>query len=243
MPRTRSSCGARSRMPGSSRSTSRRRGRCPGVFAVYGAGDLEGGLENAMAFEVVSNRDGSDGAAPRRPMLADDRVRHLGEAVAMVVAETRMQATDAAEAVEVDYDDLPVHVATAPGGPEIHPEAPGNVGYDWAFGDEARVAATFERAAHRTRLEMIDNRVFAMPMEPRGCFAEWDGERLHVGFSGQGVWGAEGRARREARARAGAGAGHHARTSAAASGSRARPTRSISSSPSPPVRSGGRSSG
>jgi carbon-monoxide dehydrogenase large subunit len=107
----------------------------------------------------------------------------------MVVAETRLQAMDAAEAVEVGYDDLAVHVATAPGGPEIHPEAPANVGYDWAFGDEAAVAATFEAAAFRTRLELVDNRVFAMPLEPRGCFAEWDGERLHVGFSGQGVWG------------------------------------------------------
>ena len=161
----------------------------PGVLAVYVAADLEGQLQNALDFELVRNRDGSKGAAPRRPMLAEDRVRHLGEAVAMVVADSLLAAQDALELIVLDIDDLPVHLATAEGGPEIHPEAPGNVGYDWAFGDEAEVAGTFERAAHTTRLELIDNRVFAMPMEPRGCFAEWDGARLHVGFSGQGVWG------------------------------------------------------
>ncbi len=161
----------------------------PGVLAVYVAADLAQGLENSLDFELVRNRDGSMGAAPRRPMLAEDRVRHLGEAVAMVVAETPLAAQDALELILLDIDDLPVHLATAEGGPLIHPEAPDNIAYDWAFGDEAQVAGTFDRAAHTTRLELIDNRVFAMPMEPRGCFAEWDGTRLHVGFSGQGVWG------------------------------------------------------
>jgi carbon-monoxide dehydrogenase large subunit len=80
-------------------------------------------------------------------------------------------------------------VATAAGGPQIHAEAPENRAYDWAFGDEAAVAATFAAAAHTTRLELVDNRVMGMSMEPRGAFAEWDGARLHVGFSGQGVWG------------------------------------------------------
>ena len=87
----------------------------------------------------------------------------------------RAAAMDAAELIACDFDDLPVHVATAVGGPAIHPEAPDNVAYDWAFGDEAAVAAAFAAAAHATRLELVDNRVMAMPMEPRGCFAEWDG--------------------------------------------------------------------
>ena len=91
--------------------------------------------------------------------------------------------------IAFDLDDLPVHVATAVGGPTIHPEAPDNLAFDWAFGDEAAVAAAFAAAAHTTRLELVDNRVMAMPMEPRGCFAEWDGARLHLAFSGQGVWG------------------------------------------------------
>ncbi len=161
----------------------------PGVIGVYHAGNLGGRLDNGMNFELVRNRDHSLGAAPRRPILAEDRVRYVGEPIALVVAESLAAAMDAVEVISCDFDDLPVHVATATGGPTIHPEAPDNVAYDWAFGDEAAVDAAFQAAAHRTRLELIDNRVMAMPLEPRGCFAEWDGSRLHVGFSGQGVWG------------------------------------------------------
>ena len=160
----------------------------PGVIAVYTAADLAGRLVNSMDFDVVTNRDGSEGAAPVRPVLAGTHVRHVGEAIAMVVAETRAQAMDAMEAIGADLKDLPVHVETAVGGPQIHAEAPDNRAYDWAFGDEAEVAAAFDVAAHRTRLELVDNRVMGMSLEPRGAFAEWDGARLHVGFSGQGVW-------------------------------------------------------
>ncbi len=161
----------------------------PGVLAVYVAGDFAGKMKNAMDFSVVKNRDGSRGASPVRPILADDRVCYAGEAIAMVVAETKLAALDAAELIVCDFEDRPVHVATAEGGPTIHEEAPGNLGFDWAFGDEAEVARVFETAAHTTRLELIDNRVMANPMETRGCFAEWSGGRIHVGFSGQGVWG------------------------------------------------------
>jgi carbon-monoxide dehydrogenase large subunit len=164
----------------------------PGVVAVFTAADLAGKLENSIAFETVRNRDGSRAAAPRRPILADTHVRYAGEAVAAVIADTRTAAIDAAELIEFELDDLPVHVETAPGGETIHPEAPGNLAYDWAFGDEAATEAAFARAAHRTRLELIDNRVMANPMEPRGCFAEWDGERIHVAYSGQGVWKLKG---------------------------------------------------
>jgi carbon-monoxide dehydrogenase large subunit len=145
-------------------------------------------LVNSVDYEVVKNRDGSEGAAPIRPVLAETHVRYVGEAIAMIVAEDLAAATDAMEAIEADFHDLPVHVATAAGGPQIHAEAPENRAYDWAFGDEAAVAATFAAAAHTTRLELVDNRVMGMSMEPRGAFAEWDGARLHVGFSGQGVW-------------------------------------------------------
>jgi carbon-monoxide dehydrogenase large subunit len=161
----------------------------PGVIAVFTAADLKGRLANSVDYEVVKNRDGSEGAAPVRPVLAETHVRYVGEAIAMIVAEDLGAATDAMEAIEADFHDLPVHVATAAGGPQIHAEAPENRAYDWAFGDEAAVAATFAAAAHTTRLELVDNRVMGMSMEPRGAFAEWDGARLHVGFSGQGVWG------------------------------------------------------
>ena len=161
----------------------------PGVVAVHVAADLDGGLVNAMDFSLVKNRDGSRGAAPVRPMLATDTVRYAGEAIAMVVAETRAAALDAVEAIAFETADLPVHAETAVGGATIHPEAPDNLAYDWSFGDEAEVGRIFAQAAHTTRLELVDNRVMAMPMEERGATAEWDGTRLHVRFSGQGVWG------------------------------------------------------
>ncbi len=161
----------------------------PGVVAVYTAADLAGHLVNEMDYSILKNDDGTRGAAPVRPMLASTAVRYVGEQVAMVVAETRAAALDAAEAVGFETEDLPVHVATAVGGPTIHPEAPDNLGYHWDFGDKNEVDRIFAAAAHTTRLEMIDNRVMAMPLEERGCTAEWDGTRLHVRFSGQGVWG------------------------------------------------------
>ena len=161
----------------------------PGVVAVHVAADLDGGLVNAMDFSLVKNRDGSRGAAPVRPMLATDTVRYAGEAIAMVVSETHAAALDAVEAIAFETADLPVHAETAVGGPTIHPEAPDNLAYDWGFGDEAEVGRIFAQAAHTTRLELVDNRVMAMPMEERGATAEWDGTRLHVRFSGQGVWG------------------------------------------------------
>ncbi len=160
----------------------------PGVRLVLTAADLEGHVENKVAFGTVQNADGTSGAKPRRPILAEDRVRYAGEIVAVVVADSTVAGLDALDLIECDFDELPIHVETAPGGETIHPEAPGNVGYDWAHGDAAAVDAAFADAAHTTRLELIDNRVISNAMEPRGCIANWDGARLHVGFSGQGVW-------------------------------------------------------
>jgi carbon-monoxide dehydrogenase large subunit len=159
-----------------------------GVVAVFTAADFDGRMANGVDFETITNRDGSEGAAPRRPILADAAVRYVGEAIAVVVAASRAAAQDAVEAIACEFEDLPVHVETAVGGPTIHPEAPDNLAYDWAHGDEAATEAAFRAAAHRTRLELVNNRVMGMSMEPRGCFAEWDGGRLHVAYSGQGVW-------------------------------------------------------
>jgi len=162
----------------------------PGVHAVLGAADLDAlGMRNHIDAVLVKNRDGSDGAAPQRPALAVDRVRFLGEPVALVVAETRAAARDAAELIEVEFEDLPVKLDLAPGGSQLHPEAPDNIAYDWAIGDEHKLREIFETAAHRVVLDVADNRVFATSMEPRGCFADWREGRLHFGFSGQGVWG------------------------------------------------------
>ena len=95
----------------------------PGVIAIYTAKDFGAKMKNEMQFELGRGQDGKPGAAPRRPVLADERVRFVGEALAIVVAETLAQAVDAAELIEFDYEDLPVHVATATGGNQIHGEA------------------------------------------------------------------------------------------------------------------------
>ncbi|MEM8570819.1 MAG: xanthine dehydrogenase family protein molybdopterin-binding subunit [Pseudomonadota bacterium] len=161
----------------------------PGVRGVFTAADFTGRMQNTIRFGTVENRDGSRGAAPRRPVLAEDRVRFAGEAIAIVIAESRAAALDAVECIECDIDDLPVHVETAPGGQEIHPEAPDNIAYDWSHGDETAVASAFAAAAHQVSLDLIDNRIICSAMEPRGCIAAWDGGRLKVTYGGQGVWG------------------------------------------------------
>jgi aerobic carbon-monoxide dehydrogenase large subunit len=162
----------------------------PGVVAVYTAADLTGrGLRNSMKGSTVPNRDGTKGAAPVRPILAEDRVRHVGEALAFVVAETLAQARDAAELIVFDIDDLPVKLDIAPGGETVHEAAPGNVAYDWAHGDEEATEAALAASAHVVTLTTHDNRVIVNSLEPRGCFAAVENGRLHVAINGQGVWG------------------------------------------------------
>lgn len=161
----------------------------PGVAAVYTAADLAAaGIRNEMVFSTIKNRDGSKGAAPARPVLAEGRVRFVGEPIAFIVAETLAQAKDAAELIDFDFDELPVKIDLTEGGAEIHPEAPGNLAFDWGKGDAAATEAALAASAHRIRLEISDNRVFAVSMEPRGGFATQEDGRLHVGYSGQGVW-------------------------------------------------------
>ncbi len=162
----------------------------PGVHAVLTAADFDAaGVPLGMDATVTKNRDGSSGAAPERPVLAKDTVRFVGEPVALVVAETLLQARDAAELIWLDTEDLPAKMDVAPGGPTIHTEAPDNTAFDWGMGDEEATATAFEQAAKVVQLEVGDNRVIVNSMEPRGCFAEWDGTRLHLSFNGQGVWG------------------------------------------------------
>ncbi len=164
-----------------------------GVHGVYSSEDmLADGLDTSMTFTCAPNRDGTKGAAPKRPMLAEGRVRFVGEPVAIIVADSLQQAKDAAELIEFDYDDLPAKLDTGAGGETIHPEAPDNRAYDYGIGDEEATNAAFDAAARTVSLEVGDNRIIANSMEPRGCFAEWDGTRLHLSFGGQGVWGMKG---------------------------------------------------
>ncbi|WP_344846857.1 xanthine dehydrogenase family protein molybdopterin-binding subunit [Celeribacter arenosi] len=161
-----------------------------GVLAVLTHDDLiAAGLHAYMGGETVTNRDGSDGAKPLRPILAKTRVRHVGEAIAVVVAETVAAAKDAAEMIMVEFDDLPVHVALEVGGVAIHEEAPENLAYDYGRGDEAAVEAAIAAAAHVVTNRVYDNRVIVNAMENRAAFAQWEDGRCHVCFNGQGVWG------------------------------------------------------
>jgi carbon-monoxide dehydrogenase large subunit len=160
-----------------------------GVHLVLAVEDLEAaGLHINMRATTVKNRDGSQGAAPNRPILAKDKLRFVGEPVAFIVAETLDQARDAAEMIALDYDDLEVKLDLAPGGPVVHDVAPDNRAFDWGMGDEAATEAAFRKAARTVSLEVGDNRIIANSLEPRGCYAEWDGARLHVALGAQGVW-------------------------------------------------------
>jgi len=162
----------------------------PGVAAVITCQDLlDAGMNVDISGGAIKNRDGSKGAKPLRPVLAHGRVRHVGEAVAMVIADTYANAKDAAEAIMFEVDDLPAHVNLSTGGEALHAEAPDNLAFDWGLGQEADAEAAIAGAVHVVTLDIADNRVICNAMEPRGCFAEMVDGRLHLSFNGQGVWG------------------------------------------------------
>ena len=166
------------------------------MLAVITGADIEARGGNALPCAIpMENRDGSEGINPLRPVLCTDRVRHVGDNVAFVVAETLAQAKDAAELVEVDYESLPVvadtESAAAAGQPLVHDDVPGNLSFDWEFGDRAAVEAALARAAHVTRLRVINNRLVANAIEPRAAIAEWDaatGVTLHACTQGGWLW-------------------------------------------------------
>ncbi len=163
----------------------------PGVRLVATAAEIDAGLP---CFIPITNRDGTERADPKHPILCAGEVNHVGDNVAFVVAETREQAKDAAELIAVEYDDLPAVADTAgalaPGAAQVHPEAPGNLAFDWHHGDEAAVQAAFAKAARVVKLELINNRVICNAMEPRACLADWDAgaQRLTLQTGTQGVW-------------------------------------------------------
>lgn len=161
----------------------------PGVRLVLTAERLAAaGVTLGMKGVAVGNRDGSRGAMPERPVLARETLRFVGEPIAMIVAESLDAARDAAEMIGLDYTDLDPKLDLALGGPMVHPEAPQNCAYDWAMGNAQAVDAALSASLHRVVHEVVHNRVIVNSMEPRVAFAEWDGARLHVCFSGQGVW-------------------------------------------------------
>ena len=168
----------------------------PGVVGVYTGADLAAGGYGPMRCVLpLKNRDGTPLTNIERPALATDKVRFVGDPVAFVVAESRAAARDGAEAVFVDVDVLDAvteaSAAAAPGAPQLYDHVPGNVVLDFHYGDAAKVAEAFARAAHVTRLDIRNNRVVVCAMEPRSAIGEHDPATgrytLHVGS--QGVFG------------------------------------------------------
>ena len=162
-----------------------------GVLAVLTGDDLASDkLGNLPGDGSRKRPDGSPAFATPRPALARGRARHVGDPVALVVAETREQAVDAAELVHVDYEPLPAVVGVAaartPGAPAVWDETPDNVAFVWEAGNRDAVARAFESASHVTKLNFIVTRVAAAPLEPRAAVGEYDRRSgrytLHTGI-------------------------------------------------------------
>lgn len=168
--------------------------RAPGVRLVLTGRDLEeAGYGTLPCSLTLTSRDGRPMIVPPFPALATDRVRWAGQPIAMVVAETPLQAKDAAELVRVEIDPLPavvdIEAAVEPGAPQLFPEMPGNVAFDWWWGPQDAVARAIAGAHHVTRLRVHNNRVVVNPMEPRGAIASFEDGRWVLRTGCQGVFG------------------------------------------------------
>ncbi len=151
----------------------------PGVLRIFTGKDFEavGGVPCGWQ---VTDRFGQPMQEPKHPVLAHGKVRHVGDPIAAVVAETREQARDAAEAIELDIEELPAVVdmkaALKDGAPKVHDELTSNLCYDWGFVEENKSAVdeAFAKAAHVTTLELVNNRLIANPMEPRVAVGDYN---------------------------------------------------------------------
>jgi carbon-monoxide dehydrogenase large subunit len=169
----------------------------PGVLGVYTGKDLTayGTMKCVVPFK---NRDGSEMKKPPRHSLHSDKVRFVGDPIAVVVAETMMQAKDAAEAVEVDIEELPsvtkLSEADKPGAPQLYDDVPNNVCLDYHYGESDKVAEAFAKAAHVTKLHLVNSRVVVAAMEPRSAIASFNKEtgRYTMNIGCQGAFGMKG---------------------------------------------------
>lgn len=153
--------------------------KAPGVVAVLTGADMAADNVNGLPCGwLIHNKDGSPMKEPPHWPLARDRVRYVGDQVAVVIAETREQAKDAAELVQVDYEELPavasLRAALAEGAPAVHDDVPGNLCFDWHLGDRAAVDAAFAQAAHVTTIDLVNQRLVPNAMEPRAAVGEYD---------------------------------------------------------------------
>jgi len=168
----------------------------PGVLGIWTGEDLNAaGYGTLNCIVPFKNRDGSPMRKPDRHSLATGKVRFVGDPVAIVVAETVAQAKDAAEAVSLDIDPLPAVTraidAAQPGAPQLYDDVPNNIALDYHYGDTDKVNEAFARAAHVTKLKLINNRVVVSAMEPRSANVAYDkaSQRWTVHVGCQGAWG------------------------------------------------------
>jgi carbon-monoxide dehydrogenase large subunit len=152
----------------------------PGVLGVFTGADLAAdGVGGLPCGWLITSRDGRPMVEPPHPPLVTDRVRHVGDQVALVVAETRAQAKAAARELEVEYEPFSAVArgvdAIAPDAPAVWDEAPGNVCFDWELGDRAAVEAAFAGAHKVVDIELVNNRLVPNAMEPRAAIGDYDG--------------------------------------------------------------------
>ena len=148
----------------------------PGVVKIFVGTDLEGKMGGLPCGWLITSTDGTPMKEPPHPILALGKVRHVGDPVAMVIANSVQEAKNAAEAVSVDYDtlDAVVDVRDAAKGPALHDIAPDNHCYKWALGDKAQVDAAFAGAAHITKIDLTNNRLVPNAMEPRAAIGNYN---------------------------------------------------------------------
>ncbi|MEM1299311.1 MAG: xanthine dehydrogenase family protein molybdopterin-binding subunit [Pseudomonadota bacterium] len=158
----------------------------PGVIAVYTAADLEamGAPTHIPAGPNLPMTNGEPAYQAKRPILAIDRVRYVGQAIAFVVAETEAQARDAAATIYADIEDLPTVstslAARAEGAPAVHEEVPDNVAYVWTRGDHDTARAAIDAAPRKVSLSSQVSRIAVHAMEPRACLADIEGDRIYL---------------------------------------------------------------
>ncbi len=151
----------------------------PGCIGAFTGEDVaKDKVGNLICGWMILSKDGSQMKMGPHPVLAQGKVRYVGDHVAVVIAETLAQARDAAEKVTVDYEVLPAAVDPATtqsaGQPQIHSEAPSNTVYQWHLGDKAKVDAAFAAAKHVTKIELTNNRLIPNAIEPRAAIGEYD---------------------------------------------------------------------
>ena len=152
---------------------------CPGVIAVFTGKDMEAdGVGSLPCGWTVTDKHGEPHKAPPHFPLVRDKVRYVGDHVAVVIAESLAQAIDASEKIEVDYAELPANVegtkALDGGSPQVHDEAPSNLCYDWELGDQTEVDRIIAGAHHVTKVDLVNNRLIPNAIEPRAAIGEYD---------------------------------------------------------------------